>query len=181
MKSELTYYRINAGHLFKVFIDLPIVCGTCDRSPSLDLTDHWFYFYTQRQGKSKFMFEYVHLRKEKRKSVNQMRLKFTKNILWYVLRISCQIMVPVIRHKVKFINLQCAVSLLQNLSLLKLWGQVRSLFCKKEFYVHENKTHFHIKGFTLNLVLKQRFDATQKWPIRPSGILRNWNKRFIIF
>ena len=120
MKSELTYYRINAGHLFKVFIDLPVVCGTCDRSPSLDLTDHWFYFYTQRQGKSKFMFEYVHLRKEKRKSVNQMRLKFTKNILWYVLRISCHIMVPVIRHKVKFINLQCAVSLLQNLSLLKL-------------------------------------------------------------
>ena len=46
-------------------------------------------------------------------------------------------------------------------------------FCKKEFYVHENKTHFHIKGFTLNLVLKQRFDATQKWPIRRSGILRN--------
>ena len=152
-----------------------------DRSPSLDLTDNSFYFYTQKQEKSKFMFEYVHLRKEKRKSVNQMRLKFTKSILWYVLRISCQIMVPVMRHKVKFINLQRSVSVLQNLLLLKLWGQVRSLFCKKEFYVHENKTHFHIKGFTLNLVSKQRFYATQKWPIRRSGVLRNWNKRFTIF
>lgn len=155
------------------------MCYARDRSPSLDLTDNSFYFYTQKQEKSKFMFEYVHLRKEKRKSVNQMPLKFTRNILWYVLRI-CQIMVPVIRHKVKFINLQCAVSVFRNPSLLKLWGQVRSRFSKKEFYVHENKTHVHIKGFTLNLVLKQRFDATQKWPIRRSGILPNWNKRFII-
>ena len=144
-----------------------------DRSSSLDLADNSFYFYTQKQEKSKFMFEYVHLRKEKRKNVNQMRLKFTKNILWYVLRTSCQIIIPVIRRKVKFINLQCAVSVLQNPSLLKLSDQVRSRFCKKEFYVHENKTHVHIKGFTLNLVLKQRFYATQKWPIQRSGIFRN--------
>ena len=37
--------------------------------------------------------------------------------------------------------------------------------------LHENetacKTHFHVKGFALRLVLKQRFERTRKWPIQP--------------
>ena len=28
-----------------------------------------------------------------------------------------------------------------------------------------NQTHFHMKGFALGLVLKQRQKATRKWPI----------------
>ena len=32
-------------------------------------------------------------------------------------------------------------------------------------YLHVNKTNFHLKGFTLGLVLKERRKATQKWPI----------------
>ena len=39
-----------------------------------------------------------------------------------------------------------------------------------DFDLHENetayKTHFHMKGFALRLVLKQRHKRTRKWPIR---------------
>ena len=35
-----------------------------------------------------------------------------------------------------------------------------------EFYLHENKkNHFHINGVELSLVLKQRLEATWKWPM----------------
>ena len=41
---------------------------------------------------------------------------------------------------------------------------------ENDFYLHENetacRTHFHMKGFALRLVLKQRDKRTQKWPIR---------------
>ena len=51
---------------------------------------------------------------------------------------------------------------------------VRNLSYENEFYsqVHSNanQTYFHMKGFTLGLVLKQRQKATQKWPIKIS----NW-------
>ena len=44
------------------------------------------------------------------------------------------------------------------------------------FDLHENetacKTHFHMKGFALKLVLKQRHKRTWKWPIK-FCILRN--------
>ena len=40
------------------------------------------------------------------------------------------------------------------------------------FDLHENepacRTHFHMKGFVLRLVLKQREKGTGKWPILPS-------------
>ena len=36
------------------------------------------------------------------------------------------------------------------------WGQVLNLSCENEFYLHENEKSFHIKGWALNLVLKQR-------------------------
>ena len=36
--------------------------------------------------------------------------------------------------------------------------------------LHENetacRTHFHMKGFALRLVLKQRYNRTRKWPIQ---------------
>ena len=38
--------------------------------------------------------------------------------------------------------------------------------------LHENgtacRTHFHMKGFALRLVLKQRHKRTRKWPIKKS-------------
>ena len=41
--------------------------------------------------------------------------------------------------------------------------------CKNDFDLHENetacRTHFHMKGFALRLILKQRHKRTQKWPI----------------
>ena len=40
---------------------------------------------------------------------------------------------------------------------------------ENDFDLHENKTacrtHFHMKGFALRLVLKQRHKRTRKWPI----------------
>ena len=33
------------------------------------------------------------------------------------------------------------------------------------FYSHANKTHFHMKGFALSLVLKVRVFGTRKWSI----------------
>ena len=47
--------------------------------------------------------------------------------------------------------------------------QMRNLSYENEFYsqAHSNavQTHFHMKGFTLGLVLKQRQTITWKWPI----------------
>ena len=37
---------------------------------------------------------------------------------------------------------------------------------KMIFNYDVNKTHFHNKGFTPSLVLKVRFFATRKWPIK---------------
>ena len=36
---------------------------------------------------------------------------------------------------------------------------------KMSFICQWKKTHFHMKGFTLSLTLKQRLKATWKWPI----------------
>ena len=40
---------------------------------------------------------------------------------------------------------------------------------ENDFDLHENetacRTHFHMKGFALRLVLKQRNKRTRKWPI----------------
>ena len=40
---------------------------------------------------------------------------------------------------------------------------------ENDFDLHENetacRTHFHMKGFALTLVLKQRHKRTRKWPI----------------
>ena len=36
-----------------------------------------------------------------------------------------------------------------------------------QVHFHANLTHFHLNGFALRLVLKQRHKGTRKWPIRP--------------
>ena len=40
---------------------------------------------------------------------------------------------------------------------------------ENDFDLHENetvcRTHFHMKGFALRLVMKQRHKGTRKWPI----------------
>ena len=45
---------------------------------------------------------------------------------------------------------------------------------ENDFDLHENetayRTHFHMKGFELRLVLKQRYKRTRKWPIEESGL-----------
>ena len=71
-------------------------------------------------------------------------------------------------RKASVANLVCrewATSEFQKPSLSK-WGQiVHNLSCENEFYLHENKNSFHIKGWALHLVLKQRPGGTRKWPI----------------
>ena len=53
---------------------------------------------------------------------------------------------------------------------LCLCFKVRSHSYENDFDLHENKTacrtHFHMKGFALRLVLKQRHKRTRKWPIK---------------
>ena len=46
---------------------------------------------------------------------------------------------------------------------------MRNRSYENDFDLHENETacrnHFHMKGFALRLVLKQRHKRTRKWPI----------------
>ena len=46
---------------------------------------------------------------------------------------------------------------------------MRNLSYENEYDLHSNglvsKTHFHMNGFALGLVLKQRQKRTRKWPI----------------
>ena len=50
-----------------------------------------------------------------------------------------------------------------------MWPQQCVLVCQSLLILHENetacRTHFHMKGFALRLVLKQRHKRTRKWPI----------------
>ena len=55
----------------------------------------------------------------------------------------------------------------QKLSLSK-WGRVH-ISCENEFYCMRMKSHFHIKGWALNLVLIQRPGVTRKWLLVWSG------------
>ena len=45
---------------------------------------------------------------------------------------------------------------------------MRNLSYENEFNLHENEpvggAHFHMNGFALRLVLKQRHKGTRKWP-----------------
>ena len=41
---------------------------------------------------------------------------------------------------------------------------------KMIFYSHANKTYFHNKGFTLNLVLKVNFWKS-KWPVTVNSVV----------
>ena len=45
---------------------------------------------------------------------------------------------------------------------------------ENDFDLHENetacRTHFHVKGFALRLVLKQRHKRTRKWPISSDSL-----------
>ena len=55
---------------------------------------------------------------------------------------------------------------------LSLWTRLSAKpfsSCENEFYLHANKNHFRTNGFALRLALKQRLDATEKWPITASG------------
>ena len=54
--------------------------------------------------------------------------------------------------------------------------------------LHQNetacRTHFHMKGFALRLVLRQRYKRTRKWPIMPKipeNFGRKWQGPFRFF
>ena len=53
---------------------------------------------------------------------------------------------------------------------------MRSHSYENDFDLHENETargtHFHMKGFALRLVLKQRHKRTRNWPIELAFQLR---------
>ena len=53
--------------------------------------------------------------------------------------------------------------------------QERNHSYENDFDLHENetacRTHFHMKGFALRLVLKQRHKRTWKWPVTHSSSL----------
>ena len=55
---------------------------------------------------------------------------------------------------------------------------MRNLSYENEYDLHSNglvsKTHFHMKGFALGLVLKQRQKTTRKWPI---GFATDWLRK----
>ena len=46
---------------------------------------------------------------------------------------------------------------------------------ENDFDLHENetagRTHFHMKGFAVRLILKQRHKRTRKWPIIRQGLI----------
>ena len=54
-------------------------------------------------------------------------------------------------------------------SLMKKGSKCETILMKNDFDLHENesagRTPFHVKGFALRLVLKQRHKRTRKWPI----------------
>ena len=54
--------------------------------------------------------------------------------------------------------------------------QVRNLSYENDYDLDSNglvsKTHFHMKGFALGLVLKQRQKTTRKWPITKCPIFK---------
>ena len=68
---------------------------------------------------------------------------------------------------VEKLRLQQAISELPSASVSNR-VQVRNLSYENEYDLHSNglvsKTHFHMKGFALGLVLKQRQKRTRKWP-----------------
>ena len=53
---------------------------------------------------------------------------------------------------------------------------MRNYSYENDFDLHEKKTegrtHFHMNGFALRLVLKQRLKRTRKWPIELSFVIK---------
>ena len=51
---------------------------------------------------------------------------------------------------------------------------MRKLSYENDFTLHENetarRTHFHMKGLAIRLVLKQRHKRTPKWPINSCSL-----------
>ena len=65
---------------------------------------------------------------------------------------------------------QLAISEFQKLSLSKR-GQVQNLSYENDVYLYGNKKSFSfINGFTPSLALKQRLEATWKWPIEDKNL-----------
>ena len=46
------------------------------------------------------------------------------------------------------------------------WSQMHNFSCENEFYLHQNKNHFHIKGWALHHFLIQKPRETWKWLIK---------------
>ena len=67
------------------------------------------------------------------------------------------------------------------LVLVSKWGyncKCKTFHMKMSFRSLVIKTHFHIKGFALDLTLKLRQNITQKWPIK-SAVLDKLTEKFL--
>ena len=57
-----------------------------------------------------------------------------------------------------------------------------TFFCENEFYLHENKNHFHIKGWALNLVLPVRSSARNQQVsmllVKASLLKMRWDSKY---
>ena len=61
-------------------------------------------------------------------------------------------------------KLELAFSELQETLTFKRKPSAKPFLCENNFYLHENKNHFHINSFALSLNLKQRFRVTWRCP-----------------
>ena len=59
---------------------------------------------------------------------------------------------------------------------LSCWSRPFPRSLENDFDLHENetacRTHFHMKGFALRLVMKRRHKRTRKWPIVVTWVLQ---------
>lgn len=55
-----------------------------------------------------------------------------------------------------------------------------NLSCENEFYLHENKNHFHIDGFTISLALKQSLGQLENCLLRWRGTTEGVSKGIVL-
>ena len=68
-------------------------------------------------------------------------------------------------------KLKLAFSEFQETLTFKIKPSAKPFLCENNFYLHENKNHFHINSSALSLNLKQRFRVTWKCPFLASSSL----------
>ena len=57
---------------------------------------------------------------------------------------------------------------------------MQNLLCESEFYLHENKNHFHIDGFAISLALKQSLGRLENCLLRWRGTWEGVSKGIVL-